>query len=273
MVRAIPRPIAVIVALTIAAMAALSSQAQQGQEPQFVPGTGVGLVPMEGFSPSDTFAGFESQTGGSILVDMLPAKTYSEMAADADVNRLRRLFGASGVRVESATPLSVAGSEGLLLRGSQEAANIRYRKWIALIQDENTVMLTVQAPESGAPDDASVLSMLSIVTLGASPSIAEQVAALPFSLTVTDPFRPRQRRRRQYGHADGRRCGRGHRMAAAGHERGRFARPRPRGSERHGVRGTAPATLSLNHHRSRREPGREQDREPPRRRTDRECTR
>ena len=80
-----------------------------------------------------------------------------------------------------------------LIRGSQVAAGVKYRKWIVLIGAKSTTaMVTVQIPEgvAGGLSDADVDTALRSIAIRTPPSLEEQIAALPFKVADQAGFRP-----------------------------------------------------------------------------------
>jgi hypothetical protein len=157
---------------------------------QSVPGSALSLRPFPGYVPAFNFAGFESEaTGGSIVVASLPKQVFAELAANADVTRLGPLLEQKGVIVEDAETRTIAGYPGLFIRGRQPGNQLLYRKWIAFIEADQTYIVTVQVPDAHAPQNTEVLDLVASITIGQMPSLADQVAALPFAIGATEPFR------------------------------------------------------------------------------------
>jgi hypothetical protein len=157
---------------------------------QSVPGTALSLRPFPGYGPADNFSGFASEaTGGSIVVASLPKQAFAELATDDDVARLGPLLEQTGVIVEEAETRTIAGYPGLFIRGRQPANQLLYRKWIAFIEADQTYIVTVQVPDAHAPENPEVLDLVASITIGQMPSLADQVASLPFAVGAIEPFR------------------------------------------------------------------------------------
>ncbi|PSH65891.1 hypothetical protein [Phyllobacterium sophorae] len=167
-------------------------QSGSAQEKVFPGGSGVGLVPPSGLVLSTSFSGFEDAAKGtSIVVTELPVEAYAPIAAKFNPEGLRE------TGIEAAGPPQDWPVEGAvvskLIRGSQTAAGIKYRKWIVLVGAKaTTAMVTVQIPDgvAGGLSDADVENALRTIAVRTPPSLEEQIAALPFKLADTAGFRP-----------------------------------------------------------------------------------
>lgn len=156
-----------------------------------IAGTSVGIAPPKGMTPSTTFAGYESaETGASILVSELPLPAYPEIAkAFTPAGLATSGLKASGDAIDWKV---AGGSGGRLIRGKQTANDQEYRKWILLAKSPtNTVMLTVQVPESKSSDlpDVAIENALKTVAVRPTPALSEQIATLPFKVGDLVNFR------------------------------------------------------------------------------------
>ncbi len=167
-------------------------QPGRAQDVVFPGGSGIGLVPPPGMVLSSSFSGFEDAAKGtSIVVTEMPVDAYATLAAKFNPEGLRETgIEAGGPPVDWPVQGSVVSK---LIRGSQVAAGIKYRKWIVLVGAQTTTgMITVQIPEGveGGLSDDDVDKALRTITVRAPPSLDDQIAALPFKLTDTAGFRP-----------------------------------------------------------------------------------
>jgi hypothetical protein len=162
------------------------------QEPVFPGGSGIGLVPPAGLVPSTSFSGFEDPAKGtSIVVTEMPVDAYATIAAAFN----REGLLATGIETLSGPDeWPVKGAVvSKLIRGSQVAAGVKYRKWIVLVGAETTTaMVTVQIPEgvAGGLSDADVEKALRTLAVRAPASLPDQIASLPFKVADTADFRP-----------------------------------------------------------------------------------
>jgi len=93
-----------------------------------IPGTGVTLEPPAGFKPSARFPGFEiPERAASLMVTEIPGP-LAEIQKGMTAERL----AAGGMTLLESSPISLGGSEGLLLRVSQKAAGLQFFKWMAI---------------------------------------------------------------------------------------------------------------------------------------------
>ncbi len=167
-------------------------QSTSAQEAVFPSGSGIGLVPPAGLVPSSNFSGFEDPAKGtSLVVTELPVEAYATIAAG---------FNKEGLLATGIDTLSgpddwpVQGAVvSKLIRASQVAAGVKYRKWIVLIGAQSTTgMVTVQIPD-GAKDtlsDADVEKALRTLVVRAPASLSDQIASLPFKVSDASGFRP-----------------------------------------------------------------------------------
>jgi hypothetical protein len=181
----------VTLALSLALFLLASVQSGLAQERVFPGGSGVGLVPPSGLVLSTNFSGFEDAAKGtSIVLTELPVDAYAELAAKFNPDGLR----ATGIEAGQPENWPVEGAVvSKLIRGSQIAAGIKYRKWVVLVGAKTTTaMVTVQIPDDvpGGLTDADVEAALRTIAIRTPPSLDEQVAALPFKVSDTAGFRP-----------------------------------------------------------------------------------
>ncbi len=182
-------PVRLLAALLVAGVLAMPAVAQDLQP---VPGTTVSLVPIEGWTPADGFAGFvNADTGASALVAELPGEAHAQlMPLFMDLNLAKASFASQGVDVSELSTLTTGGGvEVPVIGGKQSAGGVTFDKWIALFSGAKTVMVTVQAPEGAGLDAATVEAMIASVVLGDEPTVEEKIAALPFSVEPSEPFR------------------------------------------------------------------------------------
>ncbi|MEP7454702.1 hypothetical protein [Phyllobacterium sp. SB3] len=162
------------------------------QEVVFPNGSGIGLIPPAGLVPSSSFSGFEdSAKGTSIVVTEMPVDAYATLAASFNKEDLL----ATGIEtISGPDEWPVEGAVvSKLIRGSQIAAGVKYRKWIVLVGAETTTaMVTVQIPEgvTGGLSDADVEKALRTLAIRAPASLPDQIASLPFKVADSANFRP-----------------------------------------------------------------------------------
>lgn len=163
----------------------------QAQERKAITGTTVSLVPLAGFTPATTFAGLEStSTKASLLVVELPPVAHDQLAPlFGDIDKAKTNFARQNITVDDIETIATGAGPAPLITGSQQANGTSYDKWIVLLKGEKTVMITVQSPDGADLDSDDVVAMLKTVSLGAPPSMAEKLKALPFTVAAAEPFR------------------------------------------------------------------------------------
>ncbi|KQP70788.1 hypothetical protein [Methylobacterium sp. Leaf112] len=176
--------------LRLLALLGLLAAPAHAAEATFPPTGAVGLVPPPGMVPAKAFAGFEHPSGASIVIIEMPAEAYGQLVAKFTPEAL----GPTGfVAKGTGEGLSVTGGEGRLLRGSQSANGLAYTKWIAVVRGgAGTGLVTVQVPEAArrqVPDKA-VEAALGTIAFRAPGNVADQIAALPYSVGDLAGFRP-----------------------------------------------------------------------------------
>ena len=156
----------------------------------FPPAGSVGLVPPPGMTPAKGFAGFEHRSGASILITEMPAEAYGPLVEKFTPEALRPTgFAVRG----TGETLAVAGGEGRVLRGSQAANGLTYTKWVAVVRGgAGTGLVTVQVPQEarGQVPDAAVEAALATIAFRGPGSLADQIAALPYTVGDMAGFRP-----------------------------------------------------------------------------------
>ncbi|CAN5792268.1 hypothetical protein BH11PSE3_BH11PSE3_28960 [soil metagenome] len=163
----------------------------QSSAVQHVPGTTVSLTPPTGFVAASDFSGFKERDGAaSIMVSELPAEAYPQISAVfGDLDAARNAFATKGITVNALKRLDGASGNVLLLSGTQTIGTQTFKKWMALIKGQKTVLITLQAPETSPLTDATAQKTIETVALGAPASAQEKIAELPFTLEVMPPFR------------------------------------------------------------------------------------
>ena len=181
---------ALLAGLAGALLASAAPGPAHAAEPVFPPAGSLGLVPPPGMTPSEKFAGFEHRSGASIVLVEMPPEAWAQINGRFTPEAL----AATGFRVKGGSEaLPVAGGEGFVLRGRQGANGLTYAKWVAVVRGgAGTGLVTVQVPESAAEQvpEAAVEAALRTVAFRAPGSVADQIAALPYTVGDMAGFRP-----------------------------------------------------------------------------------
>lgn len=161
------------------------------QERTAISGTTVSLTPLKGFTPSAKFAGLENvEAKASVLVVEMPLEAHGQLSTlFGNAETAKTNFAKQNIVIDEAEDIETAGGKGRILTGQQNLAGTTFDKWIVLLKGAKTVMITVQAPEDSDLDGDDVLAMLKSVSLGAEPTLEQKLAALPFRVRASEPFR------------------------------------------------------------------------------------
>jgi hypothetical protein len=159
-------------------------------EVMFPTGSRVGLSPPQGFTPSETFRGFEEkQSGSAILTLELPAQAYGDIEKAMTTAALRK----QGVIVEKREAVPLKSGKGLLFIGHQDSDGKTMRKWILLGSTPPvTALVTVLVPATAQAtySDAAIRGALSTVEVRETVPVDEQMTLLPFRLDEFGGMRP-----------------------------------------------------------------------------------
>lgn len=171
-------------------LAGLAGQAR-AQDRTAISGTTVSLAPLKGFAPSTKFAGLENtEAKASVLVVEMPPEAHAQLSAlFNNIETAKTNFAKQNIVIDEAEDIDTAGGKGRILTGHQNVAGTTFDKWVVLLKGAKTVMITVQAPEDSDLDGDDVVTMLKSVSLGAEPTLDQKLAALPFRVRATEPFR------------------------------------------------------------------------------------
>lgn len=163
----------------------------QAQERIAISGTTVSLAPLKGFVPSSKFAGLENaEAKASVLVVEMPPEAHSQLSMlFTNMETAKTNFAKQNIEIDEAEDIETTAGKGRILTGQQKLGAATFDKWIVLLKGAKTVMITVQAPEDSDLDGDDVVTMLKSVSLGAEPTLDQKLAALPFRVRATEPFR------------------------------------------------------------------------------------
>lgn len=182
---------AALLGLSLLAASSLGATAAFAQAKQAIAGTTVSLAPMPGFAPASGFAGLQNaKTQASVLVVEMPPVAHEQISPlFKDVETAKVAFAKQNVTVEKLEEIDSPAGKAPLITGRQTAAGTSFDKWIGLYKGEKTVMVTVQSPTKAKLRAAEVKAMMASVSLGAEPSMADKLKAMPFTIKPAEPFR------------------------------------------------------------------------------------
>jgi hypothetical protein len=173
------RSIAAGAGLAVLLLAWLIDVPARAADPQFPPGSRIGLVPPTGMVVSDAFAGFaDPEKNAAILIATLPAAAYSQLDKTLDIEELHK----QGISLEKREPMRLGIGKGFLLTGRQSVGKEHYRKWLMVMAVEDvTAMVSVQVPEAATAYPANaVRAALNTLAVRQSVPEQEQLGLLPF---------------------------------------------------------------------------------------------
>lgn len=179
-------------AVAIAAFTACLATPALAEGPIKIDGTTVTITPPPGFERAKDFAGLANAAkGGSFLIAEFPAKAAGDLGAlFGDEDRAKANFAKQGIIIAEQEEIeSAAGQSIPILRGTQEANGVKLDKWMALYTGAKTVMITFQIPEEHALGEDVMKAAFASVSTGDAPAVKDEIAALPFRVEPTAPFR------------------------------------------------------------------------------------
>lgn len=171
-------------ALTLLLSVLLAGRAAAG-EPVRVTGTGVRMTPPDGFVPADRFPGFQSAAVASILVSEIPGP-YAEVKKGIEVSQLAK----RGMKLVSATDVTVNGAPGILARIEQAQDGIAYGKWMLVGGDASgTVMIVGTFPAETTERYEAPIRAALLTASWATGAARDPFEGLPFRLTPTETLK------------------------------------------------------------------------------------
>lgn len=179
------------ISIAMAVALSLSERAASAQERIAIAGTTVSLAPPKDFIPATGFAGLTAPTTNTaVQVIELPASAYDQIAPRlANIEDARLAFAPLKVEVRKLEQIDISGQAVPLVIGRQTVGGAGFDKWVVLLKGARTVFVTVQSPVESKLDPTAVRAMLTSIALGAEPSLADKLKALPFAIEAADPFR------------------------------------------------------------------------------------
>lgn len=151
--------------------------------PVYPPASGVGLDPPPGMTPAKGFTGFQGNKA-SIVITEMPKIAYAQIASQRD------LF-VTHLQADKAQDVDINGVQGFLIRGQQQAAAGKMRKWVLVLNaPDETALVSAEAPlDDEAIGDAAMATALHSIVMRPRPGLEQQVAALPFKVGDLAGFR------------------------------------------------------------------------------------
>jgi hypothetical protein len=181
------RPIFAATALVSLAWAGAVAQAADAVFPL---ASHVGLVAPATMKPSQSFRGFEDRAAkASILILEVPAQAYAGVEKQLTTAALKK----DGLVEEKRETVTLNGAKGLLLTGTQENDNKKYRKWLLLASwPQGASLIAFQVPDENKSKypEASVRAALLSVTMRSVVPVDEQLGLVPIRFDDLSGMRP-----------------------------------------------------------------------------------
>jgi hypothetical protein len=159
-----------------------------------VPYTRVSLSPPPGFTATRAFGGFENRRAGWMIrvQDFDPAEYPRLAAAFSSPERANALFGSDGVHITDIEQLALDSGNVPLAIGVQESIGRDWVKYMALMGgrgiDRRPVVIMLNLSRSSVLGRSDVETVLRSVKIDDPPTLAEQLAQLPFGFREVPPF-------------------------------------------------------------------------------------
>jgi hypothetical protein len=179
--------IAPSLALALIALAAAPGRAADAVFPL---ASHFGLVAPGAMTPSQAFRGFEDRaSNASILILEIPTPAFAGVEKQLTPEALKK----EGMVEEKRETVTLKGTKGLLLAGTQESENKKFRKWLLLASwPEAASLVAFQVPEenkSKYPDAGVRAALLSVVLRPVVP-VDEQLRLVPVKFDELSGLRP-----------------------------------------------------------------------------------
>ncbi len=179
------RSVAAVATLGCAALTPLAS-AQDGIT---VPGTSVTLVPPAGFAVARGGRGLDNGAGSTITIGERSAAAYPELAElFRSAKNLSAGYAAQQVTIRAIRQIDTPSGPVAFASGTQRNAGREQVKYLALLKGDKTVLITFNIADRSL-SEADAEALLRSVSLAPLPTQDEQLAALPFTFEVIEPFR------------------------------------------------------------------------------------
>ena len=157
------------------------------QQPVTIPGTSVTLTPPVGFNVSGR--GLDNGSGSTITISERSAESYAELAGTfSSAKNLSAAYAEQGVTIRAVRQITAPVGQVLFASGTQSFRGRNSIKYYALLKGDRTVLLSFNLPDrSFAETDAETL--LRSISLTPAATVEEQLAGVPFTFTLVEPFR------------------------------------------------------------------------------------
>src|SRR6266702_1669962 len=173
------------VALFVTALVAGCSSALAA-DPVFPPGVRVGMTPLVGLSPAQSFVGCETEDQSvKVLVAELPAEAYGEVVSAFKANPA----GAGGVKPESIE--TSAGMAYYTAENARDGATSVRRYSMILSGGTFSGYVAVQVPENASKiyTEEAIRQMFASAAIRKEVPVDEQLGLMPFKISELSDFK------------------------------------------------------------------------------------
>jgi hypothetical protein len=172
------------------ALIALAAAPGRAADAVFPLASHFGLVAPGAMTPSQAFRGIEDRaSNASILILEIPTPAFAGVEKQLTPEALKK----EGMVEEKRETVTLKGTKGLLLAGTQESENKKFRKWLLLASwPEAASLVAFQVPEenkSKYPDAGVRAALLSVVLRPVVP-VDEQLRLVPVKFDELSGLRP-----------------------------------------------------------------------------------
>ena len=172
------------------ALVALIAVPGRAADVVFPLGSHIGLAAPAAMTPSQTFRGFEDRSASaSILILEIPLQAFPDVEKQLTTEALKK----EGMVEEKRESVPIDGAKGVLLAGTQNSDNKKFRKWLLLASwPEGGALVAFQVPEENARKypEASVRTALLSAKLRPVVPVDEQLRLVPVRFDDLSGLRP-----------------------------------------------------------------------------------
>lgn len=173
----------------VAALAALALVTPAGsQESVAIPGTSVTVTPPPGFTVARGIKGLDNAAGSTITFGETSAAAYAELAERfRSAKNLTAGYAAQKLTIRGVRQINTPNGLVPFATGSQTSNGSDVVKYLALLKGGKTVIVTFTVANRSL-SEADAETVLRSISLTPAPTLEEQLATLPFTFDVVEPF-------------------------------------------------------------------------------------
>jgi hypothetical protein len=133
--------------------------------------------------------GLDDGAGSTITIGERPATAYPELAElFKSAKNLSAGYAAQKVTIRAVRQIDTPSGPVALATGTQMVSGREQLKYLALLKGDKTVLITFNVANRSV-SEADAEALLRSVTLTPAPTQDEQLAGLPFTFELSEPFR------------------------------------------------------------------------------------